>query len=401
MSKLAIHGGEPVRKSFLVYGAPDLGEEEIQAVVSCLKSGWLSTGPSVQQFEADIKAYSGAKFAIAANSCTALLHLSLIAHKIGPGDEVITTPMTFGATANVIEHVGAKVVLADLLPNSFHIDPSSIRSKITSKTKAILPVHYAGSPCQMDEINALAKEFGIAVIEDAAHAIGTKYKGKKIGTGENLTSFSLYVTKNIAAGEGGVLTTNDEELADTIRVYGLHGMSRGAWQRYTKSSQIHYDIVVPGYKYNMPDINASMAIQQLKKLEQFTEKRKVIADAYFKLLADETGLELPHSLKEQNEGDLCTWHIFPILINPEVLSASREEIMTALIQENIGVATHYRAIYEQQFYKEKYGFNPNDFPNCERVSKRIFSIPLSTVMTMQDVEDVVTAIKKVFGHFKK
>ncbi|EMJ65011.1 MULTISPECIES: DegT/DnrJ/EryC1/StrS aminotransferase family protein [Leptospira] len=401
MSKLAIHGGQPVRESFLVYGAPDIGDEEIQAVVNCIKTGWLSTGPNVQKFEADIKNYTGAKHAVAANSCTALLHLSLIAHNIGPGDEVITTPMTFGATVNVIEHVGAKPILADLLPKSFHIDPQSIKSKITPKTKAIMPVHYAGSPCQMDEINAIAKEYNLVVIEDAAHAIGAKYKGTLIGDGQNLTSFSLYVTKNIAAGEGGVLTTNSDELAEKIRIYGLHGMSRGAWQRYSKNSQIHYDIVVPGYKYNMPDMNAAMAIEQLKKLEIFTKKRKAIAETYFERLADENGLELPHALIEQNEGDLCTWHIFPILINPEVLKGNREEIMTALIQENIGVATHYRAIYEQQFYKEKYGLVPSNFPNCEMISKRIFSIPLSTSMSTQDIEDVVSGIKKVFGYFKK
>jgi dTDP-4-amino-4,6-dideoxygalactose transaminase len=400
MNKLAIHGGTPVRKEFIVYGSPDIGEDEINEVVDCLRTGWLSTGPKVVRFENDIKNYTGAAHAVATSSCTAALHLSLIVSGIGKGDEVITTPMTFGATVNVIEHVGAIPILADIASGTFTIDPAAIEAKITPRTKAIIPVHFAGYPCDMNAINGIAERHGLTVIEDAAHALGTKYRDRMIGAGENLTCFSFYVTKNIATGEGGMITTNQADLASKMKVYGLHGMDHGAWQRYTKADTIHYGIIYPGYKYNMQDLNAAIGIHQLKRLENFIAIKRHLAGMYYDLLGNEESLILPPHFPEDN-GNRNSWHLFPVMIKPETLKASREEIMRAIIEENVGVATHYRAIFEQPYYSDKYAFNPEDYPNADFISKRVFSIPLQTRMTEQDLMDVVTAIRKVFSYYKK
>jgi dTDP-4-amino-4,6-dideoxygalactose transaminase len=400
MDKLAIHGGSPVRNEFIVYGSPDIGEDEIREVVDSLQTGWLSTGPKVVRFENDVKEYTGAAQAVATNSCTAALHLSLLLSGIGKGDQVITTPLTFGATANVIEHIGAIPVLADVSMDTYTIDPANIEKKITPKTKAIIPVHYAGYPCAMDQIKNIADQHGLIVIEDAAHALGTKYKGRMIGNGENISCFSFYVTKNVAMGEGGMIMLNKKDLAERMRVLGLHGMDHGAWQRYTKIDTIHYGIVFPGYKYNMQDLNAAIGIHQLKRLEGFIARKKQLANMYYELLRDEESLILPPRLSEQ-DGSRSSWHIFPVLIKPETVLVTREEIMRAIIEENVGVATHYRAIFEQPYYKDKYAFNPVDYPNANFVSKRVFSIPLQTKMTEQDLMDVVTALRKVLAYYKK
>jgi len=401
MDKLVINGGKPVRENFLVYGAPDIGNEEIDEVVACLKTGWISTGPRANQFENDVLDYVNGKHACATNSCTSALHLSLIAHDIGKGDEVITTPMTFGATVNVIEHVGATPVLVDIQQNGFNINAELIESKITEQTKAIMPVHYAGFPCEMNLINDIARKHDLIVIEDAAHAMGTKYKGKFIGDSNNCVCFSFYVTKNISAAEGGMVISPSEALNDKVRTYCLHGMNHGAWQRFSKSSkQLHYDIVVPGYKFNMPDLNASMGIQQLKKLEKFIEIRRNYANIYFESLKDIPGLILPYSLIDDNTEHRCAWHLFPVMIDTNYFSVSRETIMAAMIKENIGVATHYRAIFDQEFYKNKYQFKRENFPNASIVSDTVFSLPLSSAMSMEDVRSVIKALNKVLPYYQ-
>ena len=383
-----------MRDEFLVYGTPDIGEEEINEVVACLRSGWLSTGPRVVRFENDIKEYTGASYAVATNSCTSAMHLSLIASGVGPGDEVITTPMTFGATANVIEHVGATPVLADIKKGGFTIDPSAVERAVTNRTRAIMPVHYAGYACDMERISQIAKKHNLVVIEDAAHALGTIYKGRMVGNGKHFTCFSFYVTKNVVAAEGGMVTTNQPDAAELMRAYGLHGMSHDAWKRYSKTDNLHYEIIYPGYKYNMADINAAIGIHQLKKIEGFIDKRRELAEMYFDMLADEDALILPSALREDKE-IRCSWHLYPVMIRPEVLKVPREEIMKAIIQENVGVATHFRAVFAQHYYRQKYAYRPDDYPNADFVSKRVFSIPLSTTMSQRDLEDVVTAIKKV------
>lgn len=398
--KLALHGGKPVRSEFLVYGAPDIGQDEIDEAVACLKSGWLSTGPRAKRLEADLTAYTGAKYALCTNSCTAALHLCLAANGIGPGDEVITTPLTFAATANVIEHVGATVVLADIAADSMHIDPEAIRQRITPRTKAIIPVHFAGFPCDMDRIQKIADQHGLVVIEDAAHAIGTQYRGRQIGSSGNAVCFSFYVTKNIAAGEGGAVLLGNEQKADLMRVYALHGMSHGAWQRYAKDANLHYEIVYPGFKYNMPDITAAIAIPQLRRLEGFLARREQLAKQYFSLMGQESALELPHVLQNVEPGTRCSWHLYPVQLNAEKIGATREDVMRAIIQENVGVATHYRPLFQQKYYAEKYRFDPAEFPNARRVGDSIFSIPLVTGMSDADQLDVVHAFTKVLDYFR-
>src|ERR1051326_3049540 len=402
MDKLAIHGGKPVRDEFLVYGAPDIGDEEIREVVECLKSGWLSTGPRASRLEEDIKAYTGAPYAVATNSCTSALHLCLLAAGVGPGDEVITTPMTFGATANVIEHTGATPVLADIGEGSFVIDPAQIEARITSRTKAIIPVHFGGFPCDMDRINAIARRHGLVVIEDAAHALGAKYDGRMIGDSPNFTCFSFYVTKNIAAGEGGMITSRDEDAVEMMRCYGLHGMSRGAWKRYmSESNRLHYDIIYPGYKYNMPDLNAAVAIQQLKKIEAFVARREEYASLYFELLKDQDALILPTALRSSSPSIRSAWHLYPVMLKLERLTCSRDEFMQAVNAENVGVATHFRAIFEQPYYRDKYGLRGESYPHAKVVSDRVFSIPLTTKIGKNDLEDAVTALNKVLTYYAR
>jgi len=264
-TRLAIDGGKPVREKMLVFGAPCFGDEEIAEVVDTIKSGWVGTGPKTKKFEEEFAAYVGAKYAVALNSCTAGLHLSLIVSGIGPGDEVLAPPLTFGATANVVEHVGARPVFADIDPVTLCISPPEIEKVITPRTKAIMPVHYGGMPCAMDEIRALANAHHLVVVEDAAHAVGAKYMGRMVGTLSPLTNFSFYANKNLSTAEGGMVTTDDAALEDKLRVYHLHGLSRDAWKRYHTKHFSLSEVVVPGYKYNMTDIQASLGLHQLHK----------------------------------------------------------------------------------------------------------------------------------------
>ena len=266
MEKPAIEGGKPIRDKYLVFGKPSIGDEEINSVVSVLKSGWIGTGPKVKEFEEDFRRYVGSKHAIALNSCTAALYLSLLCSDIGQGDEVITTPMSFGATTNVIEHVNAKPVFVDIEEDSYNIDAEKIEAAITPKTKAIIPVHFAGLPCDMDRINEIAEKNDLLIIEDAAHAIGAEYHSKKIGSSGNLTCFSFYPTKNITTIEGGMICLNNDEIEENIRIYSNHGQSKHAWQRYNNSEKKIYEFIYPGYKHNMPDIHAAIGIVQLKKI---------------------------------------------------------------------------------------------------------------------------------------
>ena len=273
MDKPAIEGGKPIREKYLVFGEPDIGEEEINEVVKSLKSRWIGTGPLVSKFEENIKRYIGCEYAQAVNSCTAALHLSLLCNGVGQGDEVITTPMTFSATANVIEHVRAKPVFVDIEEDSYNIDANKIEDAISSKTKAIMLVHFAGLPCDLDKIYKIGKEYNIPIIEDAAHAIGAEFNSKKIGSFGNPTCFSFYVTKNITAVEGGIICLNDEEMAKKMKIYTFHGLSRHAWQRFSEDEKNTYEIIYPGYKYNFTDINAAIVLHQLKKLETFNATR--------------------------------------------------------------------------------------------------------------------------------
>jgi len=393
----AIEGGKPTRKEYLIFGKPQIGQEEIDEVIKVLKSGWIGTGPKVQEFEANYRKYIGSKYAVAVNSCTAALHLSLLCSGIGEGDEVITTPMTFGSTVNVIEHVRAKPVFVDIEEDSYNIDAEKIEAAITPRTKAIIPVHFGGLACNMDRIYDLAKKNNLLVIEDAAHAIGAEYRSNKIGSFGNPTCFSFYPTKNITTIEGGMVCLNNEELAEKIRIYSLHGQSKHAWQRYGSSEKRIYEFIYPGYKCNMPDVNAALGIIQLKKIEEFLLKRCKYANIYLKELNDCNLIELPPVKGNRRHA----WHLFSFLLKIDKLRISRIQFMQAMHKENIGTGVHYVALHQQSYYKNKYKFKDGMFKRAEYVSDRTISVPLQTSMSEGDIYDVIKATKKVLNYYKK
>ncbi len=393
----AIEGGKPVRKTYLTFGAPDIGSGEIREVTRTLRTGWISTGPRVARFEDMMGNYVGSRFTKAVHSCTAALHLSLVAAGVGIGDEVITTPLTFSATANTILHVGATPVFADVDKVTGNIDPKEIEKHISKKTKAIIPVHLYGRPCRMDAIMALAKQYKLAVIEDAAHAFGASFHGKKIGTIGDATCFSFYVTKNLVTGEGGMVTTNRNEWAKTIEMYALHGMSRGAWKRYSDAGYSHYLIEVPGYKYNMMDLQAALGIVQLKKFPAMQKRRAVIWKQYLTAFKD-----LPLTLPVDPESNVIhAQHLFTILADLSKLRVGRDHMLQALHKENIGIGVHFVSLHVHPYYKKRFGFKKHDFPHALYLSDRTISLPLSSRLTDKDVKDVIAAVRKVFLYYTR
>lgn len=396
--KLAIDGGRPVRKSFLIFGSPDIHNDEIQEVMDVLKSGWLSTGPRVGQFEDMFKKYIGTKFALAVNSCTAGLHLSLLVSGIKPNDEVITCPMTFAATANVIQHVNAKPIFVDCVKSTGIIDVEKIRQKITRKTRAIIPVHFAGYPADMEAINSIARRYNLIVIEDAAHAIESQHKGRKVGTMGDLACFSFYVTKNATTGEGGMITTNSAEYAKKIQQYALHGLSRGAWMRYSDKGFKQYQVIFPGYKYNMMDLQAAIGLHQLSRIGNNLARRQQIWNYY-----NDNLMDLPITVPElPSDGkSIHARHLYAILLDLSRLKVDREAIQKALYFENIGTGIHYVSLHLHPYYKKTYGFRAADFPAAKFISDRTLSLPLSSKLTDDDVKDVVRALRKVILSFIK
>ena len=386
-----------MRKDFLIFGSPKIEQEEIDEVVDSLKSGWISTGPKVAKFEALFKDYIGSKHALALNSCTAGLHLSMIVAGLKPGDEVITTPMTFGATGNSIIHSGAKPVFVDISLPAMNIDPCKIEEKITPKTKAILPVHFAGRPCNMGIIKEVAQKHHLTIIEDAAHAIEATYHGQKIGTISDLTVFSFYVTKNLVTGEGGMITTDNDTYAEKIQTYALHGMSRGAWKRYSDEGFKHYGIVYPGFKYNMMDIQASLGIHQLKRIENYYKRRKEIWQRY-----DEAFCNLPlDTPPPPEENTRHAYHLYTILLRLEELNTDRDTIQQVLFEEKIGTGIHFISLHLHPYYQKTFGFKKDDFPNAAYVSERTISLPFSANLSDEDVDDVITTVTKVLKKYKK
>jgi dTDP-4-amino-4,6-dideoxygalactose transaminase len=388
------------RRTYLSAFRPSLGAEEIREVTDTLKSGWITTGPKTRAFEDAVKKYVGASYAVALNSCTAGLHLALLALGVGKGDEVITTAFTFVATANVIVHVGATPVFVDIQPDTYNIDPTQIEKAITKKTKAIIAVHYAGHPCDMDEILRIAKKHTLAVIEDAAHAIGAKYRGKHIGSVGDITVFSFYATKNITTAEGGMVCIKKRggrHLEEKIRVMGLHGMSRDAYKRYAKGGSWQYEVIYPGFKYNMTDIQASLGIHQLKKIEAFTKKREAIASYYDKHFKNLRGVIIPTVKKYVRHAR----HLYPILIDQSQLTINRDAFFKALSAENIGSSVHFIPVYRHPYYAKNFKARAKDFPVTEQVYARTISLPLNNAMTMQDAKDVVMAVKKIITYYQK
>lgn len=383
----------PARSTYLPLCVPSIGDAEIAAVVDALKSGWLSTGPKVKEFEAAVSAYTGARHAIAVSSCTAALQIGLAAAGIGDGDEVITSPFTFVSTANVILHQGATPVFADVDRQTFNIDPARIAEKITPRTKAIIPVHYAGQPADMDTIMALARAHNLVVIEDAAHAIGTIDHGRMIGShGDRLTAYSFYATKTMTTGEGGVLTTGDDALADIARHYSLHGITKDAWKRYSaEASTWYYEVLHAGFKANMTDPQAALGMVQLQRLESFIARRETISQIY-----DDAFLPMPEIITPYVlPGVRHARYIYPLLIQPERLTIDRAQFIAELRQRNIGTSVHFIPVHLHPFYRERFGFARGDYPVAEWVYDRVISLPLFPAMTGGDALDVVAAVRDI------
>ena len=380
-------------EEFLPFSRPTISQEAIDEVVACLKSGWITTGPRVKQFEDDLKAYLSAPHALALSSATAGLHLVLAAMKLAPGDEVITTPMTFAATLNTIVLTNGKPVLVDVEPGTYNMDVTKIEKAITKRTRAIMPVHFAGLPVDLDPLYAIAKKHNLRVIEDAAHAIGTEYKGKRIGSFGDIQVFSFHPNKNMTTGEGGCVVTRDAKMADDVALLRFHGMDREAWNRFGKKGSQHYEIIAPGYKYNMMDMQAALGLHQLKALDGFIKRRTELALRYQNLLAGWPQLSLPVAPAYAH---LHAWHLYTPLVNPETAGMDRDAFMQGLKDRTIGTGLHYRAVHLYPYYREQFGFKRGDFPNAESISDRIVSLPLFPTMTDADQDRVIAALADLF-----
>ncbi|WP_277057291.1 DegT/DnrJ/EryC1/StrS aminotransferase family protein [Trichlorobacter lovleyi] len=387
-----------MRDTFLPFSTPSLGDEEINEVVDSLRSGWITTGPKVKRFEDAFKAYVGASFAVPLSSATAGLHLTLLALKIKEGDEIITTPMTFASTVSMIILAGATPVLADIEPGTLNIDVAKVAEKITPATRAVIPVHFAGQSCDLDPLFALARQHNLTIIEDAAHAAGTEYKGRKIGSLDSISIFSFHPNKNITTGEGGMVCTLDETLAEEISLLKFHGMSREAWKRFAASGTPNYDIMLPGYKYNMMDIQAAIGLHQLPRLDGFIDRRKEIAELYNTAFADLAELALPAYAPYQQRH---AWHLYTPLVRTELLTIDRDRFMAELKNLNIGSGLHYKAIHHHSWYRENLPVADTELPNASYASDRILSLPLFPGMSDNDANDVIAAVTDVITRFRR
>ena len=385
-----------MRDTFLPFAPPLIGQEEIDEVIDTLKSGWLTTGPKTKRFADEFYAYTQSPSALTVNSCTAALHLSLVALDIGPGDEVITTPLTFAASVNVIEHAGARPVLVDVEPDTLNIDPQQIEQAITPKTKAVIAVHYAGHPVELTAIREITERHGIHLIEDAAHAIGASYRNQPIGSGGNPACFSFYATKNLTTGEGGMLT-GSEEFIDNARTLSLHGMSREAWSRYAAGGKWAYDIVAPGFKYNMTDIQAALGLQQLRRFEDMQQRRRDIVARYNRAFAEHSELQTPVCREHVTHA----WHLYVIRLNEAQLTIDRNRFIEEVNSQNIGTSVHFIPIHLHSVYAQKYGWKPENFPVALSNYQRMLSLPLSPRMSDNDVNDVIETITNVVATYRR
>jgi dTDP-4-amino-4,6-dideoxygalactose transaminase len=382
---------------FLPFALPEIGEEEIAEVVDTLRSGWVTTGPKARKFEQAFTAYLGddSLQSIAVNSATAGLHLALEALGIGPGDEVITTTHTFTATAEVVRYLGADVKLVDIDPATLNIDPAAIEAMITPRTKAIMPVHYAGLSVDMDAIFAIAKKHNLKIVEDAAHALPTTYKQQLIGTLQSDAAvFSFYANKTMTTGEGGMLVTRDPQLAARAKVMRLHGINRDAFDRFTaKVPSWYYEIVAPGFKYNLTDIAAALGLHQLQRVSGFQERREQIASRFDEALAD---LPLLLPPRPPHAGDLHSWHLYVVRLSDEA-AINRDQLIDSLFADGIGVSVHYIPLHQHPYWKERYDLKPEQFPHSQKAYERMVTLPLYTKMSDDDVERVIKAVRKAFG----
>jgi dTDP-4-amino-4,6-dideoxygalactose transaminase len=389
--------------NFLPFCRPSIGKEEEDAVLEVMRSGWLTTGARALQFEKDFAEFKHCKHAVATNSCTSALHLALVALGIGPGDEVITTPITWPSTVNVIIHCGATPVFVDVESDTLNVDAKKIWDRVTKRTKAILPVHLAGHPCDMSEINKLASIHKLFVVEDAAHALEAEYKGRKTGTLGDVGCFSFYPTKNLTTAEGGILTTNNDEVAEKAKLYGFQGIDRDAWKRYGTGGYKHWEAVVPGYKYNMPDLTAAIGIVQLRKVWEFWKRRVHISNTYDVAFAGDNAVRpLTISLGQILVASqiVHSHHLYIVVLDTDRLTADRDTIMNAIQAENIGIGIHFRALHLMRAY-QNLGYRRGDLPNAEYASDRLLSLPLYPAMTDEDIQDVIVAVKKVISKYRK
>lgn len=379
---------------FLPFSKPTIDQNAIDEVVACLQSGWITTGPRVAQFTENLKEYLDSPFVLPLLSATAGLHLTLLAMDIQPGDEVITTPLTFAATLNTIVLAGAKPVLVDIDPNTLNMDLNQVEDVVTKKTRIIMPVHFAGLPMEMNTLYHIANMYNLRVIEDAAHAIGTEFDGKRIGSFGDTQVFSFHPNKNMTTGEGGCITTRDQVLAKRIGLLRFHGMDREAWNRFGKSGNQDYEIVIPGYKYNMMDIQAALGLHQLKQLDNFIARRKELADRYQEALADWPQWKLPSSPVYPHKH---AWHLYTPLINEQASNMNRDEFMLRMKEKNVGTGLHYRAVHLYPYYRDQFGFKHGDFPYAEDAGNRIVSLPLFPAMTDADHDRVLDVMYSIFN----
>jgi dTDP-4-amino-4,6-dideoxygalactose transaminase len=384
------------RREFLPFNPPLIEEEEIQEVVATLRSPWITTGPKTKRFEEEFSAYLKAPGALALNSCTAAMHVALACLDLERGAEVITTPMTFAATANVIEHVGAKPVLVDVEPDTLNIDPAKVEAAITPRTRALLPVHYTGHPAERDVLEAIARRYNLTMIEDAAHALPARFRGQPIGSGQNPVAFSFYATKNLTTAEGGMLTAGPDFL-ERARIMALHGMSRDAWKRYDKGGSWRYEIVAPGFKYNLTDVASAIGLWQLRKLDRFHQRRLEIVEAYGQAFGAEEALEPPVKRAHVDHA----WHLYVLRLRPELLRIGRDRFIDELTRRNIGTSVHFIPLHVHPYYRDKYGYAPTDFPVAFSNFERLLSLPLHPGLTDQDVSDVIDAVLDVVQTYRR
>jgi len=387
---LAVDGGTPVRKTLLPYGRQSIGEDDIQAVVDVLRSDWLTTGPKVAEFEESFAAWVGAKHAVSFSSGTAALHGAAFAAGLKPGDEAITTPMTFAATANCVLYQGATPVFADVSTDTLNLDPEQVAARITARTRAVLPVDYAGHPAEMDAILELAARHGLIVIEDASHALGAEYRQRRTGGIAHMTVFGFHPVKHLATGEGGMVTTDRADCAEALRRFRNHGISSEARQRQT-AGQWHYEMVLLGFNYRLTDMACALGLSQLKKLKANLMRRREIAERYSTVFAGLAGVTLPAVRADVSPA----WHLYPIRLNLEKLTADRAQVFRALRAENIGVNVHYIPVHRHPYYRDRFGYRGGEYPIAEDAYERLISLPMFHGMSDQDVEDVVTAVKKI------
>lgn len=377
------------KERFLVFGAPAIEDAEIQEVVATMRSGWLGTGPKTARFEADMARYKQSPHAVALNSCTAALHLALLASGVGPGDEVVTTPLTFCATVNAIIHTGATPVLADIDPVTGNIDPAAVERVIGPRTKVLLPVHFAGRPCEMNALCELAGRFGLKIVEDCAHAIETQYQGRHAGTFGDFGCLSFYVTKNIVTGEGGMVLARREADAARIKVLGLHGMSKDAWKRFGDDGFKHYQVVEAGFKYNMMDLQAAIGWHQLQRIEAYWLRRQQIWERYNEAFGD-LPLGLPAAPQARTRH---AFHLYTVLVDEALAGVTRDAFVDRMTANNIGVGVHYLSVPEHPYYQARFGWRPEQWPHAMRFGRQTVSLPLSARLGDEDVDDVIASVR--------